>query len=138
MNFVIDASAALAMAFSDERTAEVEAMETDLMNGIPALTAANFHVEVLEGLLRGARARRIDEPDALAWLNVLDSYSITTAPIWPLGNGAVWMLARQVNISAYDAGYLYLAKTRGLKLATVDGPLVNKAGKAGVALRFKK
>jgi predicted nucleic acid-binding protein len=137
MNFVIDASAALALAFADERTPEIEAMETRLMNGEPALTAANFHVEVLEGLLRGVREGRIEEPDALAWLNVLDSYQITTAPIWPLGNGAVWMLARQVNISAYDAGYLFLAKTRGLKLATVDGPLVNKAAKAGVTLLFK-
>lgn len=47
------------------------------------------------------------------------------------------MLARQVNISAYDAGYFFLAKTRGLKLASADGPLVNKAAKAGVTLRFK-
>ena len=137
MNFVIDASAALALTFADERTPEIEGMETRLMNGEPALTAANFHVEVLEGLLRGAREGRIDEADALVWLNVLDSYQITTAPIWPLGNGAVWMLARQVNISAYDAGYLHLAKTRGLRLATVDGPLVNKAAKAGVTLLFK-
>jgi predicted nucleic acid-binding protein len=137
VNFVLDASAALAMAFADERTAGVVTMETRLMNGEPALTAPNFHVEVLEGLLRGCRASRIHEPDALAWLNVLDSYSVTTAPFWPLGNGAVWMLARQLNISAYDAGYLHLAKTRGLKLATVDGPLVSKAAKAGVALLFK-
>lgn len=137
MNFVIDASAALALAFADERTPAIEAMETRLMNGEPALTAANFHVEVLEGLLRGARDGRIAEPDAFAWLNVMDSYQIITAPIWPLGNGAVWMLSWQVNISAYDAGYLYLAKTRGLRLATVDGPLVNKAAKAGVTLLFK-
>jgi len=107
------------------------------MNGEPALTAANFHIEVLEGLLCGAREGRIGEPDALAWLNVLDSYQIITAPIWPLGNGAVWMLARHVNISAYDASSLYLAKSRGLRLATVDGPLINKAANAGVPLLFK-
>lgn len=33
MNFVIDASAALALAFADERTPEIEAIETRLMNG---------------------------------------------------------------------------------------------------------
>lgn len=43
-------------------------------------------------------------------------------------------LARQYEISAYDASYLELAIRSSLKLATRDGPLVAAAGKAGLAI----
>lgn len=43
-------------------------------------------------------------------------------------------LARQYEISAYDASYLELAIRSSLKLATSDGPLVTAAGKAGLAI----
>ena len=53
MSFVLDASAALAMAFDDERTKSVTAMEDRLADGEETFTAPIFHQEVLEGLLLG-------------------------------------------------------------------------------------
>jgi predicted nucleic acid-binding protein len=43
-------------------------------------------------------------------------------------------LARQYGFSAYDAAYLELALRRGLRLATLDGPLKAAASGAGVEL----
>ena len=43
-------------------------------------------------------------------------------------------LARQYSLSSYDAAYLELALRRGLKLATLDGPLKAAALSAGVGL----
>jgi predicted nucleic acid-binding protein len=43
-------------------------------------------------------------------------------------------LARQYNLTIYDAAYLELAMRRGATLATVDKDLVRAAGAAGVKL----
>jgi predicted nucleic acid-binding protein len=48
---------------------------------------------------------------------------------------AMWRfrtLAREYDLSAYDAAYLELAQRRGLGLATMDRHLIRAARKAGV------
>jgi predicted nucleic acid-binding protein len=42
-------------------------------------------------------------------------------------------LAEQHGLSAYDAGYLWLAVDRGALLLTDDGPLLRVAQKLGLA-----
>jgi predicted nucleic acid-binding protein len=44
------------------------------------------------------------------------------------------VLAKEYNLSAYDAAYLELAQRRGLRLATLDQPLIRAAREAGVQL----
>jgi len=70
-----------------------------------------------------------------AWLTVLDSYRITPVNLHPCAGSATWLLAEQLNISAYDAGYIAVAKARGLELFSKDAVIIKRAPKVGVSVR---
>ena len=134
MSLVLDASAAVALHFVDE-WAPFQALEERLSAGEEAFTAPNFFQEVMEALRRGIRQERTTEDDVAAWLTVLDSYNITPVAIHPCAGSATWSMANQLNISAYDAGYIAVAKSRGLELFTKDDVLVKRAPKVGVTVK---
>lgn len=75
MSLALDASAAVALHFADERGPFV-GMESRLADGEEALTAPNSFQEVMEALRRALRERRTTSEDVQAWLAVLDSYNI--------------------------------------------------------------
>jgi len=131
VSLVLDASAAVALHFSDERT-PFEAMEDKLADGEEAFTAPNFFQEVLEALRRAVREGRTTDEDVQAWLNVLDSYTIQPIEINPLAGCATWLIAEALNISAYDAGCLAVAKSKGLSLWTRDRAISSKAPRMAV------
>lgn len=112
MSMALDASAAVALHFLDER-APFEPMEDRLAAGEEAFTASNFFLEVMEALRRGVRDGRTTTEDVAAWLTVLDSYHITPVAAHPCAGSATWLIAEQLNISAYDAAYVAVAKSRG-------------------------
>ena len=134
MSFVIDASAAVALHFVDERI-PFEAMEDRLAAGEAAYTAPNFHQEVMEALRRAVREARTTSPDVAAWLTVLDSYNIYPVSVHPCAGSATWLIAEQLNISAYDAGYIAVAKSRGLELFTRDDVVAKRGPKAGISIK---
>ena len=107
-------------------------MEDKLADGEEAFTAPNFFQEVLEALRRAVREGRSTDEDVQAWLNVLDSYHIQPIEINPLAGCATWLIAEALNISAYDAGYLAVAKSKGLSLWTRDRAVSNKASRISV------
>ena len=86
----------------------------------------------MEALRRATLEGRTDAEGASAWLTVLDSYNIKASPLNPCASSATWLLAEQLNISAYDAGYVTIAKARGLPLFSQDEALVRRAAKIGV------
>jgi predicted nucleic acid-binding protein len=133
VSFAIDASAALALHFLDERP-PFEAMEDRLAEGETAYTAPSLFQEVMEGLRRGVREKRTTAEDAAAWLTVLDAFDIQPIPLHPCAGSATWLLAEALNVSAYDAGYLAAAKGRGLDLFSRDDPLRRKSKQAGVTV----
>jgi predicted nucleic acid-binding protein len=134
MSFAIDASAAIALHYVDERV-PFTSMEERLLNGEEAFTAPNFFQEVMEALRRGVRDGRTAAEDAAAWLTVLDNYLITPVDLFPCSASATWLLAEQLNISAYDAGYIAVAKARGLDLFTRDTVVQRRAPTVGVTIR---
>jgi predicted nucleic acid-binding protein len=134
MSFILDASAALALHFADE-CAPFQAMEEALENGEEAFTAPNFYQEVMEALRRTIREGRTTGADATAWLTVLDSYNVTPLPVNPWAGSAIWLIAEQLNISAYDAGYIAIAKARGLPLFSKDSVIVSRAPNVGVTVK---
>ena len=110
-------------------------MEERLASGEDAFTAPNFFQEVMEALRRGIRDGRTTAEDAAAWLTVLDSYRIQPIDLVPCAGSATWLLAEQLNISTYDAGYIAVAKARGLELFSNDGVIRRRAPKAGVSVK---
>jgi predicted nucleic acid-binding protein len=131
MSFVLDASAAVALHFADE-FAGLERVEDALAKRVEAFVAPNFHQEVMEALRKAIRNGRTSSADASAWLTVLDSYAISVSRVDPCAGSATWLLAEQLNVSAYDAACIAIAKSRGLPLFSRDAVIVSRAPNAGV------
>ena len=131
MSLALDASAAVALHFADERGPFAD-MEDRLADGEEAFTAPNFFQEVMEALRRTIREGRTTGADVQAWLTVLDSYNLTTVNVNPVAGSATWLIAETLNVSAYDAGYLAVAKAKGLPLWTRDAALARKAPRVAV------
>ena len=134
MSLVVDASAIVALHFDDE-AAPFADLEERLSQGEKAYTAPNLFQEVMESLRRAVRQGRTSDADANAFLTVLDSYDLEPVAINPLAGCSTWLLAETLNISAYDAGYVAVAKAKGLPLWTKDGPLTLKLKRDGIAFK---
>ncbi len=133
MSLALDASAAVALHFADER-GPFAAMEDRLAEGEEAFTAPNFFQEVMEALRRAVRERRTTNEDVQAWLSALDSYNVITVNLNPVAGCATWLIAETLNISAYDAGYIAVAKAKGLPLWSCDNGLARRAPRVGVVV----
>ena len=131
MSLALDASAAVALHFEDERE-PFAGMEDRLADGEEAFTAPNFFLEVMEALRRAIREQRTTSEDVQAWLSVLDSYNIAPIDVNPVAGCATWLIAETLNVSAYDAGYIAVAKARGLPLWSRDNALTKKAPRVAV------
>ena len=132
--FVVDASAALAWCFKDERSDSSQALlarcETEVMH-VPAL----WFLECGNILLNAERHRRLTHQqiqDNLALLNSLDPKVDDAAAV--LTFGRIYDLARRHKLTVYDAAYLELAKRLAVPLATRDDDLKRAAREAGVEL----
>ncbi len=126
---VIDASVALAWCFPDEASDYADGVLVAL-DGRTAMVPAIWPVEVANALLVGERRKRIRQPEVRRFLDLLKGLSIledgqpfadTVSNILPL--------AREHDLSAYDAAYLDVAVRHGAPLATLDKAL-QKAGRA--------
>ena len=126
---VIDASVALAWCFPDEASEYADGVLVGL-EGRTALVPAIWSVEITNALLVGERRKRIRQPEVRRFVELLKGLSIledgqpfadTVSNILPL--------AREHDLSAYDAAYLDVAVRHGAPLATLDKAL-QKAGRA--------
>jgi predicted nucleic acid-binding protein len=131
---VIDSSVAVAWCFSDER----DAYSQSVLDGLAATRAVVpdlWHLEVANTLLVGERRKRSTHANTATWLGFLALLPIAVddeTKGHAFGNTP--NLAREHNLSAYDAAYLELAMRRGLPLATLDDKLKTAAEAVGVAL----
>ncbi len=132
MNFVLDASVALAWAFEDEARGYPEQVLVCLRTG-EAVTPSLWPVEVCNGLLVAERRKRIAPPDAARFASLLLALPLVVEPEDRRRTLQVTRgLARRHRLSAYDAEYLELALRRAIPLATLDAPLREAARAEGV------
>lgn len=131
---VIDASAALAWVYPDERDATADqALDAVVRSG--GLVPAIWHLEVANSLTVSVRRGRMTASErelALADLSRLD------IEVDPDTNRQAWnvapALADRFGLTVYDAAYLELAMRRRLALASLDRELRAAALDAGVEL----
>ena len=134
MSFVIDASVALAWCFADEASPVADAA-LDRLNNEDALVPAIWPLEVANGLRTAERRGRLDRADMARIRELLISLPIQVEAIdLDVALGEVSDLARNLDLTAYDAAYLALAARRGLVLATIDEGLKRACNSAGVKL----
>ncbi len=132
--FVVDASVALAWCFADEAS-ELADRVLDQLEHDEALAPAIWPLEVANGLRTAERRGRLDLADLSRVRELLVSLPVQVEGV-PLDAalGQVTEIARQLDLTAYDAAYLALAARRGLALATVDDRLRRACERAGVEL----
>lgn len=134
MPFIVDASAALAWFFADERTAETQALLLSLDTDF-AVTPAIWPSEMANAFLMAERRKRISAADVTQYLSDLAVLPLRAErPLAPDDMAAVIDLARRHALSAYDASYLDAALRLKLPLATRDADLAAAAAAQGVKL----
>jgi predicted nucleic acid-binding protein len=124
MPIVLDASAMLSLAFRGEGLAfGLAVLETICAEGghVPFL----FWYEVRNALVVNERKGRITIGQAEVFLALLQDLPIVIEPL-PADAG-VLQLARDHQLSVYDAAYLELAERLGMPLATLDQTLAEAA-----------
>lgn len=132
--FVLDASMSLAWCFMDEKSPSA-GLVLDSLAKHRAIVPALWAFEIANSLWMGERRKRSTEEDTIRWLDFLGRLAIVvdvrrTASLW----GTLLGMAREHEISVYDATYLELALRLSLPLATLDRRLQHAAKKAGVKL----
>ena len=132
---VLDASVAVAWCFEDEKTSFTEGVLDLLAAGTEVLTPAIWPFEVANALLVAERRKRITLVQVTALLQRIGELPISVDPIHP---GTVFnqilSLARQTDLSEYEAAYVELALRNALPLATLDHNLQRAATRAGTTL----
>ena len=132
---VLDASVALAWCFDDEKTVYSEAVLDLLANGAQAVTPAIWPFEVANAMLAGERRQRITIAQVTSILRRIADLPISVDPVQMVyAFQQILPLARQSQLTEYDAAYLELALRLNLPLATFDAQLRRAAKAAGVAL----
>ena len=131
MVFVIDASIVAAFAFEEVGNRRV-ALAMGSLETIQALSPNLFFFEIRNLLVVNERRGRTTPARSASFLRVLARLPIRLAPT-PENNDVV-SLARERNLTVYDAAYLELAMRERLPLATLDRALEKAAAAEGVAL----
>jgi len=132
---VLDASVAVAWCFADASTAYAEGVLDLLASGTEAFTASIWPFEVANALLMGERRKRISVAQVTTVLQRISLLPISIDPIRPdTAFGQILSVARQEQLTEYDAAYLALALREGLPLATLENGLQRAARNAGISL----
>ena len=116
--FVVDASFVLASFLPDEESPEPDEVIRRHINGeIELVSAYIFELEVFNGLRSAALQKRITREDSLA---IAENFLKLGIRCEPMDTYRAFLLAINGKLSVYDATYVCLAKTEGIKLLTLD------------------
>jgi predicted nucleic acid-binding protein len=100
-----------------------------------ALVPSVWPLEVANALAVAERRKRLSRAAADSFIAALSPLPVVVeADTHQRALGPILALAREMNLSAYDAAYLELAIRNGLSLATRDEALKKAASASGVEL----
>ena len=134
MKIVLDASMALAWIYDRPTANEINCADSLLaaFEEMEFLVPSLWHTEVTNSLLVGQRRNIITEAQIVDYLNKLAYLPILTDEISVLSRREmVMVLAREHQLTTYDATYLDLALRNNATLATFDTKLANAVRNAG-------
>ena len=135
--FVMDASVTAAWLLPDHATAHTRKLYAAIRRDEVEPQAPNvWQWECANILANGVRSGRIPSSAVEGLWSVLDAirHRVELHELAPAQHKAVLAVAIDVGVSLYDAGYLWLAKSLNLPLATFDEHLIQAAPQAGVKL----
>ena len=131
---VIDASVALAWCFPDEANDYADKVLVAL-EGRSILVPALWPVEITNALVLAERRKRIIQSSIRRFIELLSGLTvIIVAQSATESVSNILPLAREYNLSAYDAAYLDLALRDDAPLATLDNKLQKAGQTAGIEI----
>ena len=132
-SMVLDGSMTLGFLLEDERFSGALKVLEAIEAGTPTYVPGLWWLETANGLLMSERRRRSTQAGIARALQAYqDLPVITDNQPAPVCARATLALARQYDLTVYDASYLELALRRGSSLATADQKLARAANSAGV------
>ncbi len=132
----MDASVALAWCFPDEASEYADAVLVAL-EGRTVIVPAVWALEITNAVLVAERRKRMKQQDVRRFVELLGGLTIIEHSQTVADTVShVLLLAREYNLSAYDAAYLDVAVQQGAPLATQDSAL-QKAGRSAGLRIFK-
>lgn len=132
--FVLDASVAFAWCFADEATPAADRL-LDRLQQDGAIVPALWPLEVANVLRMAERRRRIARSTSDRFVDLLARLPIAIdEETAGRALGDTLVLARDRDLTVYDAAYLELARRLAVPLATRDLDLRKAARAEGVAL----
>jgi predicted nucleic acid-binding protein len=134
--FVLDASVALRWFLDHPMPPFANRAKQHLLKGARAVVPALWHLEMSNGLVVAQRRSILTAADvdqAVIDLEQLVAQAVDTETSVVSARQSLGT-ARAFQLSAYDAVYLDLARSRRLTLATLDDRLRAAATQAGVSL----
>jgi len=135
--FVMDASVTAAWLLPDMASKHTRRLYAAIRRDEVEPQAPNaWQWECANILANGVRSGRIPSSAVEGLWSVLDAirHRVELHELAPAQHKAVLAVAIDAGISLYDAGYLWLAKSLNLPLATFDEQLIQAAPRAGVKL----
>jgi len=137
--FVLDASVTLCWCFENQATGYTEDIFERMAAGDEASVPFVWPLEVANALVRAERRKSLKVAQVTGFLEELSAWPIQ---VDTMGVGRTFQqilsVARQQNLSAYDAAYLELALREGLPIATLDDDLRKAARVVGVKITAAK
>lgn len=135
-DFVMDNSIAMRLPLPNETRPEIQEYAKAIINrlaeGAGVLVPNLWHVEAASVLIKAEQRGLIKKAVIDIFFEQFNAFEIETDN--HLDTSAIVALARDHNLSGYDATYLHLAMRTGLPLATADNDLRTAAETAGVYL----
>lgn len=133
-NFVVDNSVVMSWCFKDETNKYADAI-LDRLVFSTALVPSIWPLEVCNVLLVAERKKRLSEADSTRFLELLNKLPILIEqePAERMMR-EILALARENQLSSYDASYLNLAMRKGLPIATLDISLITAAKRTKVPI----
>lgn len=133
-HFVLDGSVTIAWCFEGQASAYADSVMARL-DRERATVPSIWALELANAMLIGERRKKISRAEIARCLQMVAGLPITIDEnAAQTAFGPILTLARDQNISAYDAAYLELAMREGIPLATRDEGLRTAARHAGVPL----
>jgi len=130
MTFVLDASVAVSWCFAYEasaRSLHVRSMLEEQRAVVPPL----WTYELANALAVAVRRNRLSVETAAEMIDRFGDLPIDISEV-PRAASELLRVAREHEVTAYDAAYLHLAMSRGVPLATFDERLATASRAAGV------
>lgn len=132
--FVLDNSVAMAWCFEDER-GQYSISVLRILGMCEAFVPSFWPLEVGNALIVAERRKRIDKVESDKFIERLNLFPINIEIHDPKRIfSEIVPLAREHQLSTYDAAYLDLALRRNLPIAALDASIVKAAKKCRIAL----